>query len=119
VGPRAVLDAVAKRKIPSPRRESNPRTPIGQPVATFVILYFHKNNIIQAFDSYFTGSLVNETLFFNSKGYLFIVVEDDYELRKGSGRMGIGRGLVHQGLCVCIPLQWLRKSVTSVVQNGQ
>jgi hypothetical protein len=27
VGPRAVLDTVAKRKIPSPRRESNPRTP--------------------------------------------------------------------------------------------
>jgi hypothetical protein len=26
VGPRAVLDAVVKRKIPSPRRESNPRT---------------------------------------------------------------------------------------------
>jgi hypothetical protein len=33
VGPRAVLDAVAKRKIPSSRRESNPRTPIVQPVA--------------------------------------------------------------------------------------
>jgi hypothetical protein len=32
VGPRAVLDAV-KRKILSPRRESNPRTPIIQPVA--------------------------------------------------------------------------------------
>jgi hypothetical protein len=32
VGPRAVLDAV-KRKIPSPYRESNPRTPIVQPVA--------------------------------------------------------------------------------------
>jgi hypothetical protein len=30
VGPRAVLDAVVKRKIPSPRRESNPRTPIVQ-----------------------------------------------------------------------------------------
>jgi hypothetical protein len=28
VGPRAVLDAVVKRKIPSPRRELNPRTPI-------------------------------------------------------------------------------------------
>jgi hypothetical protein len=27
VGPRAVLDAVVKRKIPNPRRESNPRTP--------------------------------------------------------------------------------------------
>jgi hypothetical protein len=33
VGSRAVLDAVMKRKIPSPRRESNPRTPIVQPVA--------------------------------------------------------------------------------------
>jgi hypothetical protein len=32
VGPRAVLDAVVKRKIPSPRRELNPRTPIVQPV---------------------------------------------------------------------------------------
>jgi hypothetical protein len=28
VGPRVVLDAVVKRKIPSRRRESNPRTPI-------------------------------------------------------------------------------------------
>jgi hypothetical protein len=33
VGPRTVLDAVVKRKIPSSRRESNPRTPISQPVA--------------------------------------------------------------------------------------
>jgi hypothetical protein len=33
VGPRAVLDAVVKRKIPSPCRESNPRTPIVQPEA--------------------------------------------------------------------------------------
>jgi hypothetical protein len=32
-GGRAVLDAVVKRKIPSPRRESNPRTPNVQPVA--------------------------------------------------------------------------------------
>jgi hypothetical protein len=31
VGPRAVLDTVVKRKIVSPRRESNPRTPIVQP----------------------------------------------------------------------------------------
>jgi len=30
--PRAVLDMVMKRKIPSPRRESNPITPIVQPV---------------------------------------------------------------------------------------
>jgi hypothetical protein len=33
VGPRAVLDLVVKRKIPSPHCESNPRTPIVQPVA--------------------------------------------------------------------------------------
>jgi hypothetical protein len=33
LGLRAVLDAVVKRKIPSPRRESNPRTSIVQPVA--------------------------------------------------------------------------------------
>jgi hypothetical protein len=33
VGTRAVLDAVVKRKIPSLRWESNPRTPIVQPVA--------------------------------------------------------------------------------------
>jgi hypothetical protein len=32
MGPRAVLDAVMKRKIPRPRRESNPRTPNVQPV---------------------------------------------------------------------------------------
>jgi hypothetical protein len=32
-GPRAVLDAEVDRKIPSPRRESNPRTPIVQPAA--------------------------------------------------------------------------------------
>jgi hypothetical protein len=32
VGRRAVLDAVVKRKIPSPRRESNLRTPVVQPV---------------------------------------------------------------------------------------
>jgi hypothetical protein len=33
VGPRAVLDAELKRKIPSPHRKMNPRTPIAQPVA--------------------------------------------------------------------------------------
>jgi hypothetical protein len=33
VGPRAILDMVVKRKIPSPCQESNPRTPIIQPAA--------------------------------------------------------------------------------------
>jgi hypothetical protein len=31
VGPRVILDTVVKRKIPSPHRESNPRTQIVQP----------------------------------------------------------------------------------------
>jgi hypothetical protein len=33
VGPRAVLDVVVKRKIPSPCQESNPITLIIQPIA--------------------------------------------------------------------------------------
>jgi hypothetical protein len=33
VGPIAVLDVAVKRKIPSPCQESNPRTPVVQPVA--------------------------------------------------------------------------------------
>jgi hypothetical protein len=33
VGPRTVPDAVVKRRIPSPRQESNPRTPFVKPVA--------------------------------------------------------------------------------------
>jgi hypothetical protein len=43
VDPRVVLDTVVKRKIPSPRRESNPRIPIVQPVVqryiTIIKLY--------------------------------------------------------------------------------
>jgi hypothetical protein len=34
VDPRAVLDAVSKKKIPSPRQQSNPDHPIVQPVAS-------------------------------------------------------------------------------------
>jgi hypothetical protein len=39
VGPKAVLDAVVKRKIPSPRWESNPRTP----------LFSTKHNAVKAY----------------------------------------------------------------------
>jgi hypothetical protein len=50
VGPRAVLDAVVKRKIPNPRRESNPRTQIVQPVAQryteFLFVIFTARNIL-------------------------------------------------------------------------
>jgi hypothetical protein len=41
VGPRAVLDAVVKRKIPSPRWESNPRIPnIGRKKTKFMSIIF-------------------------------------------------------------------------------
>jgi hypothetical protein len=42
VGPRAVLDAVVKRKVPSPRQESNSRTPIVQTKILLVISLFFK-----------------------------------------------------------------------------
>jgi hypothetical protein len=38
VDTRAVLDAVVKRKIPNPRRESSPRTPIVQSIAAITAL---------------------------------------------------------------------------------
>jgi hypothetical protein len=44
VGPRAVLDAVVWRKIPSSRRESNPKTPIVQPVANNININNNNNN---------------------------------------------------------------------------
>jgi hypothetical protein len=56
VGPRAVLDAVVKRNIPSPRRESKPRTPIVKPVAqcytdrTIMAPFLHLN--IHSCDNY-------------------------------------------------------------------
>jgi hypothetical protein len=45
VGPRAVLDAVVKRKIPGPRRQSNPRTTIVQPVAQRLKIKMNDNFI--------------------------------------------------------------------------
>jgi hypothetical protein len=51
VGSRAFLDAVVKIKIPSPRRESNPRTLIVQPVARFRILLDLKIKIYKTITS--------------------------------------------------------------------
>jgi hypothetical protein len=39
VSPRAILDAVVKRKIPNPCQELNPGTPIIQPVAHLIICF--------------------------------------------------------------------------------
>jgi hypothetical protein len=57
VGPRAVLDAVDWRKIPSPRRESNPRTPIVQPVAQRYRIFKKKStdNFVFNLDSFIWG----------------------------------------------------------------
>jgi hypothetical protein len=51
----AVLDAVMKRRIPSPRRESNPRTPIAQSYADWAI----------------TALLLSLTLFTSHRSILF------------------------------------------------
>jgi hypothetical protein len=57
MGPRAVLDAVVKRKIPSPRRKSNPRTPIGGTTDTYrsflcVLPIFHPPPPLSLSNSY-------------------------------------------------------------------
>jgi hypothetical protein len=75
VGPRAVLNAVAKRTIPSPRRESNPRTPIVQPVAqrytnwaiTALSLYIYTHIRIYSFKNIFVKYLTQY-----KKLYVFI-----------------------------------------------
>jgi hypothetical protein len=51
MGPRAGRDAVVKKRIPSPRRESNPRTPIIQPVAQRYTDYY-SNKANYQFGSY-------------------------------------------------------------------
>jgi hypothetical protein len=51
VGPRAVLDTVVKRKIPSPRRKSNPRTPIVQPVNAFLVLFYNTREALHRFST--------------------------------------------------------------------
>jgi hypothetical protein len=62
VGPRAVLDAVVKRKIPSPRRESNLRIPVVQPIAQRYtdwakdVFFFYLHHRVQ------TGSGVHPSL---------------------------------------------------------
>jgi hypothetical protein len=38
VGPKAIMDEVVKRNIPSPRRESNPRTQIVQTIIIIIII---------------------------------------------------------------------------------
>jgi hypothetical protein len=66
VEPIADLDAVVKRKTPSHRRESNPRTPIIQPVAqryTDWYIYIYK------FTYYFLAYVGHR--FWGTEGYMF------------------------------------------------
>jgi hypothetical protein len=52
VAPRAVLDAMVKRKTPSPRRESNPRTPINPARSPALYrLNYHGSCIMNVSDS--------------------------------------------------------------------
>jgi hypothetical protein len=83
VGPRAVLDAVVKRKIPTSHWESNPRTSIVQPVAqhytTWAIMAPCNREV--SFISSAQNSLYGEIFFvpslnYNLKGHPFIAVQD-------------------------------------------
>jgi hypothetical protein len=59
VGPRPILDMAVKRKIPSPCWESNPRTPIIQPIAQcytdWAITALSKDNCFPGHDSKWTS----------------------------------------------------------------
>jgi hypothetical protein len=60
VSPRAVLDSVVKRKIPSPHRESNPRAPTIQPVAQrctdwAVIVLIYQLTFGKSYNAYLDG----------------------------------------------------------------
>jgi hypothetical protein len=65
LSPRVVLDAVVKRKIPSPRRESNPKTPIVQPVAQrytdWAIAALNQKRILntQMYAPFYYGAILN------------------------------------------------------------
>jgi hypothetical protein len=64
VGPRDVLDAVVKRKIPSPRRESNLRTPIVQQVKIIVALHFIMPELTVGVNSFFLLILKRQVLYY-------------------------------------------------------
>jgi len=53
------LDAVVKREIPSPRRKSNPRTPIFQPIQTVALSLLCAMSLVQLL---FVDNLLNAFL---------------------------------------------------------
>jgi hypothetical protein len=68
VGPRAVLDAVVRRKIPSSRRESNPRIPIVQHIAQRYTDWLYPKSVF----------LPQSDVYIYIYIYSFIFYEDDY-----------------------------------------
>jgi hypothetical protein len=72
-GPIAVLDALVKRKIPSPRRESNPTTPIVHPVEN--ILSFNVKIFYVLCSNVSTASL-----FFDYLLYIMLLCELLHEI---------------------------------------
>jgi hypothetical protein len=62
VGTRAVLDAVVKRRIPSPHRESNPRTPIIQTVTSAEAMSLHSTTKEIEFKRLFDMKMLNHVI---------------------------------------------------------
>jgi hypothetical protein len=88
VGPRALLNAAVERKIPSPRRESNPRTPIVQAIAqrytdwaiTALFFYVVLSNIDKGLVmNWFTEQVLPKCL----KGFTVSEVNSDSEQARG------------------------------------
>jgi hypothetical protein len=67
VGPRVILDTVVKRKILSARRESNPSTPIVQPVTQSLYRLSYHGSPILIF-CLITGAVVCICISFNLSG---------------------------------------------------
>jgi hypothetical protein len=86
--PRAVLDAGGKRKIPSPRRESNPRTPIVQSVAQR-----YTNRAITAL-----GQQISNRFFFfffcprNYRSGWILEIKTCHEVHGGGGQYELKKG---------------------------
>jgi hypothetical protein len=74
------MDAVVKRKIPSPRRESNPRAPIVQPVAQLIIEKYPLRTVTTFINSGYMKKVCNLPVFALSS----VSAESGYRVNRGT-----------------------------------
>jgi hypothetical protein len=115
VGPRAVLDLVVKRKIPSPRRESNPRTPIVQSVAQrhtdwaiTALQVLNKLIPLQAFVSEISLTGTNFINIVTTWAFVAVWLSLEQKLCNISFRKGVGRLGLYRTITKPLPPQEMR-----------